>query len=66
MTRINFMCIVCYDKWFSLNHDKSLQIYVLCVKRHAKNDFLKDVLLLFYSVSGVLIQQTGASLNIPL
>ena len=28
---------------FALNHDKSLQIYVYCVKRRAKNDFLKDV-----------------------
>ena len=28
---------------FALNHDKSLQIYIFCVKRHAKNDFLKDV-----------------------
>ena len=28
---------------FALNHDKSLQIYFICVKRQAKNDFLKDV-----------------------
>ena len=28
---------------FSLDHDKSLQIYLFCVKRHAKHDFLKDV-----------------------
>ena len=28
---------------FALNHDKSLQIYFLCVKHQAKNDFLKDV-----------------------
>ena len=28
---------------FALNHDKSLQIYFFCVKRQAKNDFLKDV-----------------------
>ena len=28
---------------FALNRDKSLQIYVFCVKRQAKNDFLKDV-----------------------
>ena len=27
---------------FALNHDKNLQIY-FCVKRQAKNDFLKDV-----------------------
>ena len=28
---------------FALNHDKSLQIHFICVKRQAKNDFLKDV-----------------------
>ena len=28
---------------FALNHDKILQIYFCCVKRQAKNDFLKDV-----------------------
>ena len=28
---------------FALNHDKKLQIYFFCVKRQAKNDFLKDV-----------------------
>ena len=28
---------------FALSYDKSLQIYVFCVKRQAKNDFLKDV-----------------------
>ena len=28
---------------FALNPDKSLQIYFFCVKRQAKNDFLKDV-----------------------
>ena len=28
---------------FALNHDKSLQIYFFCIKRQAKNDFLKDV-----------------------
>ena len=28
---------------FGLNHDKSLQIYFFCVKRQAKNNFLKDV-----------------------
>ena len=28
---------------FALNHDKSLQIYFLSVKRQAKNDFPKDV-----------------------
>ena len=28
---------------FALNHDKNLQIYFLCVKHQAKNDFLKDV-----------------------
>ena len=28
---------------FALNHGKSLQIYFFCVKRQAKNDFLKDV-----------------------
>ena len=26
-----------------LNHDKSMKIYFFCVKRHAKNDFLKYV-----------------------
>ena len=28
---------------FALNHDKSLQIYFFCLKRQAKNEFLKDV-----------------------
>ena len=28
---------------FVLNHGKSLQIYLFCVKGQAKNDFLKDV-----------------------
>ena len=28
---------------FEFNHDKSLKIYFFCVKRQAKNDFLKDV-----------------------
>ena len=28
---------------FALNHDKSLQIYLFCVQRQAKNDFPKDV-----------------------
>ena len=28
---------------FALYYDKSLQIYFFCVKRQAKNDFLKDV-----------------------
>ena len=28
---------------FALNHDKNLKIYFFCVKRQAKNDFLKDV-----------------------
>ena len=28
---------------FALNHDKNLQIYFFCVKRQAKNDFLKNV-----------------------
>ena len=28
---------------FALNPDKSLQIYLLCVKRQAKTDFLKDI-----------------------
>ena len=28
---------------FALNQDKSLQMYFFCVKRQAKNDFLKDV-----------------------
>ena len=28
---------------FALNHDKCLQIYFFCVKRQAKNNFLKDV-----------------------
>ena len=27
----------------TLSHNKSLQIYVFCVKRKAKNDFPKDV-----------------------
>ena len=39
----NFSYIGSYDKWFALNHDKNLQIYFFCVKRQAKNDFLKDV-----------------------
>ena len=29
--------------FFALNHDKNLQFYFVCVKRQAKNDFLKDV-----------------------
>ena len=28
---------------FTLNHDKSLQIYFFCVKSQVKTDFLKDV-----------------------
>ena len=28
---------------FALNNDKSLQIHCFCVKRQAKNGFLKDV-----------------------
>ena len=32
-----------YDKWLYLNYDRILQIYFFCVKRQAKNDFLKDV-----------------------
>ena len=28
---------------FALNHGKGLQIYFFCLKRRAKNDFLKDV-----------------------
>ena len=28
---------------FALNHGKSLQIYFFCLKRRAKNNFLKDV-----------------------
>ena len=28
---------------FVLNHDKTLHIYFFCLKRRAKNDFLKDV-----------------------
>ena len=28
---------------FALSHDKKLQISFFCVKRQAKNDFLKDV-----------------------
>ena len=28
---------------FALYHNKSLQVYFFCVKRQAKNDFLKDV-----------------------
>ena len=28
---------------FALNHGKKLQIYFFCLKRRAKNDFLKDV-----------------------
>ena len=27
---------------FALYHDKNLQIFFFCVKRQAKNDFLKD------------------------
>ena len=42
MTRIIFLCIGSYDKWFWID-DKSLQIYFFCVKRQAKNDILKDV-----------------------
>ena len=28
---------------FALNRDKNLQIYFFCVKRQAKNDFLKEL-----------------------
>ena len=39
---------------FALNHDKNLQIYYFCVKRQAKNDFLKDV----ESVNGLTSRNT--------
>ena len=39
----NFSYIGSYGKWFCINHDKILQTYFFCVKRQAKNDFLKDV-----------------------
>ena len=38
-----FVHKVVTTKGLVLNHDKSLQIYFFCVKRQAKNDFLKDV-----------------------
>ena len=31
------------SRFKALNLDKKLQIYFFCVKRQAKNDFLKDV-----------------------
>ena len=40
---------------FALNHDKILQIYFFCVKRRAKNGFLKDVestVVNYFSVIG--------------
>ena len=44
MTRINFFrAQLVTINGFAFNHDKSLQIYFFCVKRRAKNDFLKDV-----------------------
>ena len=39
----NFCAQVVTTNGFALNHDKSLQIYYFCLKRRAKNDFLKDV-----------------------
>ena len=36
LTELNFLCIECLKKDFTLNHDKILQIYFLGVKRHAK------------------------------
>ena len=40
---IFFYTLVVTTNGFALNHDKNLQIYFFCVKRQAKNDFLKDV-----------------------
>ena len=42
MTRIFFSALVVTTNGFALNHGKSLQIY-FCVRRQAKNNFLKDV-----------------------
>ena len=42
---------------FVLNHDKSLQIYLFCVKRQTKNDFLKDI-------KGTVGMCTGSAYNI--
>ena len=39
---------------FALNNDKSLQIYFFCVKRQAKNKFLKDV---ESTVDGLIIME---------
>ena len=38
-----FCALVATTNCFALNHDKSLQIYFFCVKRQARNDFLKDI-----------------------
>ena len=43
MTRIKVFVHRVTTNGFALNHDKSLQIYFFCVKRLAKNGFLKDV-----------------------
>ena len=43
MTRINFWAYVVTTNGFVLSHDKSLQIYLICVNRQAKNDFLTDI-----------------------
>ena len=44
VTRIKLFCAyVIKTNGFTLNHNKSLQIYFFCVKCQTKNDFLKDV-----------------------
>ena len=44
MNRKKTVCaLVVTANGFILKLDKSLQIYFFCVKRQAKNDFLKDV-----------------------
>ena len=40
--RKSFCAKVVTTNGFAVNNDKSLQIYFICVKRQAKNDFLKD------------------------
>ena len=42
---------------FALNHDKSLQIYFICIKSQAKNEFLKDVESTVVSI--LLLQNKG-------
>ena len=50
---------------FALNHDKSLQIYFICVKYKAKYYFLKDDKILMHS-NDVYLVQTNQSVLIAI